>query len=67
MLSSALGSTTSILAKRRDRAFSFSKELRNSEYVVAPIQRSEPPARAGLSKFDISSPPPPVAPAPTIV
>ena len=62
-----LGSTTSILANLRERAFSFSKKLRYSAYVVAPMQRSEPFARAGFSKFDISSPPPFVAPAPTIV
>ena len=67
MVSSTLGSPTSIFWKRRDSARSRSKEALNSWYVVEPMQRSRPLASAGLSRLDASMEPPLVAPAPTMV
>ena len=57
----------SIFWNRRTSARSFSKYCRYSLYVVEPMQRSEPDASAGLSKFDASIAPPEVAPAPITV
>ena len=68
MVSSTLGSGTSTGWKRRARAASFSMLLRYSSSVVAPITRSSPRARAGLSMLDASIPPSlPAPPAPTRV
>ena len=65
--SSTVGSLTSIFWKRRSSARSFSKWLRNSLYVVEPMQRIAPLLSAGLSRFDASIAPPLVAPAPITV
>src|SRR3546814_6479474 len=62
-----VGSFTSIFWNRRSRARSFSKWLRNSLYVVEPMQRIVPPERAGFNRFDASIAPPLVAPAPMTV
>ena len=51
--------------KRRSRAASFSMCLRYSSRVVAPMQRSSPRARAGLSMLEASIAPS-AAPAPTM-
>ena len=66
MVSSTDGSPTSTGWKRRSRAASFSMCLRYSEIVVAPMQRSSPRARAGLSRLAASIAPS-AAPAPTRV
>ena len=66
MVSSTLGSPTKTGWKRRSRAASFSTCLRYSSRVVAPMQRSSPRARAGLSMLAASAAPS-AAPAPTMV
>ena len=66
MLSSTDGSCTSTVWKRRSSAGSFSMYLRYSLSVVAPMQRSAPRARAGLSMLAASIDPS-AAPAPTSV
>ena len=54
IVSSTLGSPTKTGWKRRSRAASFSMCLRYSSSVVAPMQRSSPRARAGLSRLAAS-------------
>ena len=66
IVSSTIGSPTKTGWKRRSRAASFSMYLRYSSSVVAPMQRSSPRARAGLSRLAASLPPS-AAPAPTTV
>ena len=66
MVSSTVGSPTKTGWKRRSRAASFSTYLRYSSSVVAPMQRSSPRARAGLSRLAASLPPS-ARPAPTTV
>ena len=56
-MSSTFGSLTVTGWKRRSRAASFSTYLRYSSSVVAPMQRSSPRARAGLSRLAASLPP----------
>ncbi len=67
MVSSTDGSPTSTGWNRRSSAGSFSTCSRNSSSVVAPTIRSSPRASIGLSMFDASIAPSPVAPAPTTV
>ncbi len=67
MVSSTVGSPISTRWKRRARALSRSRCPRYSWKVVAPMQRSRPEARAGLSRLDASMVPPLVAPAPMMV
>ena len=57
IVSSTDGSPTKTGWKRRSRAASFSTYLRYSSSVVAPMQRSSPRARAGLSRLAASLPP----------
>ncbi len=66
IVSSTDGSPTKTGWNRRSRAASFSMYLRYSSSVVAPMQRSSPRARAGLSRLAASLPPS-AAPAPTTV
>ncbi len=66
MVSSTEGSPTKTGWKRRSSAGSFSMYLRYSFSVVAPIARSSPRARAGLSMLEASMEPS-AAPAPTRV
>ena len=66
IVSSTLGSATMTGWNRRSRAASFSMYLRYSSSVVAPMVRSSPRARAGLSRLDASTAPS-LAPAPTMV
>ena len=68
--SSSLGSSTMMGWNRRSSAASFSMYLRCSSTVVAPMHCSSPRASGGLSKLEMSIPPPPLlptAPAPTKV
>ncbi len=65
-MSSTDGSSTKTGWNRRSSAASFSMYFWYSESVVAPIARSSPRARAGLSMFDASMEPS-AAPAPTRV
>ena len=67
IVSSTVGSVSSIFWKRRARARSRSKCCLKSWNVVEPMQRSSPVASAGLSMFEASIEPPWVAPAPTMV
>jgi hypothetical protein len=62
-----VGSTISIFWKRRASARSRSNDALYSWNVVEPMKRSDPPARAGLRRFEASIEPPVVAPAPTSV
>ena len=66
MVSSTDGSPTYTCWNRRSRAASFSMCFLYSLSVVAPMQRSSPRARAGLSMFDASTAPS-AAPAPMMV
>ena len=66
-VSSTLGSSTSIFAKRLLSALSLSKKFLYSAYVVAPIHFRSPRANAGLRRLEASMLPPLVAPAPTMV
>ena len=66
MVSSILGSSTKIGAKRRSNAASFSIYLWYSSKVVAPIHCKSPRAKAGLSMLEASIAPW-AAPAPTTV
>mmetsp|Transcript_51035 Transcript_51035/g.124337 ORF Transcript_51035/g.124337 Transcript_51035/m.124337 type:complete len:477 (-) Transcript_51035:666-2096(-) len=64
--SSTLASPTYTCWKRRSKAESFSMYLRYSASVVAPMQRSSPRARTGLSRLAASIPPSlPALPAPS--
>ena len=65
MVSSTLGSSTKMGWKRRSSAASFSM-VRYSSRVVAPIMRSSPRARGGLSMLPASTAPS-ALPAPTMV
>jgi hypothetical protein len=67
MVSSMLGSLTSIFWKRRESARSRSKCERSSWKVVEPMQRSLPLDSAGLRRLPASSVPPLAAPAPMTV
>lgn len=53
--------------KTAQKSAVFSIWLRNSLYVVDPIQRKVPEASAGFNKLDASIVPPEVAPAPITV
>ena len=53
-MSSTVGSPTKTGWNRRSRAGSFSMFSRYSSSVVAPMQRSSPRARAGLSRLAAS-------------
>ena len=65
-VSALLGESTTTFWKRRSRAPSFSKLVRYSSKVVAPIHWISPRARAGLKMLDASIEPEEL-PAPTIV
>ena len=66
MVSGTLGSSTCTGWKRRSRAESFSRYLRYSSRVVAPIVCSSPLASIGL-RIEAASMAPSAAPAPTSV
>ena len=67
MVSAIDGSGTSIFWNRRDSAWSFSKMMRYSLYVVAPMHFRAPVDNAGFRRLEASSVPPEAAPAPIIV